>query len=81
MSETDFKEMMVLDKFKPDLFELNYYNQAIAQYGADSEVRLANISQIEKENPGLFLAGSMRDGVGIADRVKQGKDIVLQIIS
>lgn len=75
----DFKEMMGLKDFKPDLFELNYYNQAIAQYGADSEARLANISQIENENPGLFLAGSMRNGVGIADRVKQGKDIALQI--
>lgn len=76
---SDFKEMMDLKDFKPDLFELNYYNQAIAQYGADSEARLANISKIEKENPGLFLAGSMRDGVSIADRVKQAKDIVLQI--
>lgn len=76
----DFKEMMDLNDFKPDLFELNYYNQAIAQYGADSEARLASISQIEKENPGLFLAGSMRDGVGIADRVKQAKDIALDII-
>lgn len=76
----DFKEMMDLKDFKPDLFELNYYNQAIAQYGADSEARLASISQIEKENPGLFLAGSMRDGVGIADRVKQAKDIALDII-
>ena len=76
----DFKEMMGLEEFNPDLFELNYYNQAIAQYGADSEARLASISQIEKENSGLFLAGSMRDGVGISDRVKQGKDIALNII-
>lgn len=75
----DFKEMMGLKEFKPDLFELNYYNQAIAQYGADSEARLASISQIEKENAGLFLAGSMQDGVGIADRVKQGKEIALKI--
>ena len=75
----DFKEMMGLKEFKPDLFELNYYNQAIAQYGSDSETRLANISQIEKENLGLFLAGSMRDGVGIADRVKQGKNLAKQI--
>jgi len=35
--------------------------------------------KIEGENPGLFLAGSMRDGVGIADRVKQAKSIALQI--
>lgn len=75
----DFKEMMELQDFNPDLFELNYYNQAIAQYGADSEARLESISKIEKENKGLFLAGSMRDGVGIADRVKQAKGIALEI--
>lgn len=75
----DFKEMMGIHDFNPDLFELNYYSQAIAQYGADSEARLASIARIEKENKGLFLAGSMRDGVGIADRVKQAKGIAMQI--
>ncbi len=77
----DFKEMMGLNEFKPDLFELNYYQKAIAQYGADSEGRLVRISEIEKKNPGLFLGGSMRDGVGIADRVKQGKSLASQIIT
>lgn len=77
----DFKEMMGLKTFEPDLFELNYYTHAIAQYGADSEARLAAIDALQTENPGLFLAGSMRDGVGIADRVKQGKHIALQIAS
>ncbi len=77
----DFKEMMGIDDFNPDLFELNYYSQAIAQYGADSEARLKSIAEIEKENKGLFLAGSMRDGVGIADRVKQAKGIAMQIIA
>jgi len=75
----DFKEMMGLDNFQPDLFELNYYKQAIAQYGTDSEARINRISEIENTNKGLFIAGSMRDGVGIADRVKQGKQIALQI--
>lgn len=76
----DFMEMMGLKNFEPDLFELNYYNHAIAQYGADSAARLENISKLEKENPGLFLAGSMRDGVGIADRVKQAKSIANNLI-
>jgi oxygen-dependent protoporphyrinogen oxidase len=76
----DFMEMMGLKNFEPDLFELNYYRHAIAQYGADSAARLENISRLEKENPGLFLAGSMRDGVGIADRVKQAKSIANNLI-
>lgn len=76
----DFMEMMGLKNFEPDLFELNYYKHAIAQYGADSAARIENISLLEKENPGLFLAGSMRDGVGIADRVKQAKSIANNLI-
>ncbi len=75
----DFKEMMGLKEFNPDLFELNNYKHAIAQYGADSEARLVAIAKIENENSGLHIAGSMRDGVGIADRVKQGKNIAKQI--
>lgn len=77
----DFKEMMGLKEFNPDLFELNYYHKAIAQYGADSKARLDAIAQLEKQNPGLFIAGSMRDGVGIADRVKQGKQLAEKIYS
>ena len=75
LKENDFKEMMGLKTFNPDLFELHYYKQAIAQYGSDSEARLNNIAKLEKDFPGLYLAGSMRDGVGIADRVKQGKHL------
>lgn len=80
MLSRELKDMMGLNSFNPDLFESNIYEKAIAQYGADSEERLATIANIEQEHPGFFLAGSMRNGVGIADRVKQAKDIANQII-
>ncbi len=71
----DFMKMMQLPDFKPDMIFIKSYKQAIAQYGADSKQRLEAIALIEQQYPGLILAGSIRDGVGLADRVKQAVDI------
>ncbi len=71
----ELSEMLQLKEFEPDLFIATKYKRAIAQYGADSGKRLAAINYIENKYKGLYLAGSMRDGVGIADRVKQARDI------
>jgi oxygen-dependent protoporphyrinogen oxidase len=76
----DFQTMMGLNKFTPDLFELTRYPIAIAQYGKDSKNRLENISQIEQKHRGIHLAGSIRDGVGLADRVKQATELAKKII-
>jgi oxygen-dependent protoporphyrinogen oxidase len=75
----DFKTMLQLNDFKPDLFELSRYDKAIAQYGLDSKARFEAIDQLEKEYQGLHLAGSMRNGVGIADRIKQAVDLAKKI--
>lgn len=75
-------ELMPLLKCKspePDLFFISRYQKAIAQYEASSRERLLHISQIQKEFPGLFLAGNIRDGIGMADRIKQAKDIAESI--
>lgn len=77
----DVMEMMGLKEFNPVLFKLTRYKRAIAQYGADSEKRLESIKNLENTHKGLFLAGSIRDGVGIADRIKQGKQIAEQIMN
>ena len=76
------KEMQItmgLKKFRPDLFRTKSHSRAIAQYGADSSERLEAIKKIETEHPGLILAGSMRDGIGMADRIKQGRQLADQI--
>jgi len=77
----DVTEMLQMPQFEPDLFELTYYKKAIAQYDIKSEQRLKDIAKIEAKYPGILLAGSIRDGVGIADRVKQASTIAHQIIS
>lgn len=63
----------------PDLIRIHRYEHAIAQYDIKSEGRFAGIVEIEKKYPGLILAGSFRDGIGMADRVKQAKMIANQL--
>ncbi len=66
---------------KPDLLKIFRYENAIPQYEQSSGERLAAIKQIENDYPGLILAGNIRDGIGMSDRVKQAKMIADQIIN
>jgi len=65
---------------KPDIIKIFRHEYAIPQYEADSEQRLKSISQIEQQYPGLILAGNIRDGIGMADRIKQGCRIASSLI-
>lgn len=68
-------------KKEPDLFRYATHQQAIAQYGADSEERFRTIAALELQHPGMYLGGSIRNGIGLADRIKQAhfmaEDIIL----
>lgn len=66
---------------EPDLVRIHRYTHAIAQYDIKSELRLKSIKAIEEQFHGLILAGSIRDGIGMADRVKQAKTIVDQLLN
>jgi len=76
----EFRQMMGMPVFRPDLFEIFRYKYAIPQYGLSSGKRLETISLIQQKYPGLVLAGNIRDGIGMADRIKQGKTIAQQLI-
>ncbi len=78
--QKDFMEMMNIETFNPELVYIKSYKKAIAQYGKDSALRLENIEKIQKKYPGIILAGSIRDGVGMADRIKQAKNMADQLI-
>jgi len=58
-------------KEDPDLLQIFRYQHAIPQYEISTGDRLKRISELETHYPGLILAGNMRDGIGMADRVKQ----------
>lgn len=69
------KDLLELDDFNPDLFKIMRHAHAIPQYRADSKERFEAIEQLEAQYPGLTLAGNLRNGIGMADRIKQGKMI------
>ncbi|WP_321480428.1 protoporphyrinogen oxidase [uncultured Bacteroides sp.] len=56
---------------EPDKLHVFRHKWAIPQYEADSESRLEAISHLQRTYPGLILGGSIRDGIGLADRIKQ----------
>lgn len=79
--EKEFTRLMGINGFHPDLLEIHRYDKAIPQYGADMEERLMHIARIEERYPGLFIGGNVKDGIGMADRIKQGKWLAHRIIN
>ncbi len=77
----EISDLMQLPDFNPELFKITRYQHAIPQYEASSGVRFETIEKIEKKYPGLLLGGNMRDGIGMADRAKQGKMLAEQVIN
>jgi len=59
---------------KADAIKVFRHERAIPQYEASSDARLAAINKLQKLYPTLRLAGNIRDGIGIGDRIKQGID-------
>ncbi len=66
-------------KKKPDIMQIAKYQRAIAQYDIRSEKRLEAIVNVQNKYPGLYIAGNLRDGVGMSDRVKQARNIAEEI--
>lgn len=75
----DLCEMLGMPIFRPDLFEIYRYKYAIPQYGLSSAQRFETINQIQQKYAGLILAGNIRDGIGMADRIKQARSIAEEL--
>ena len=73
--ETELKDLLGLADFNPDLFKIMRHSNAIPQYRADSKSRYESIETLQNRYPGLILAGNIRDGIGIADRIKQERPL------
>lgn len=71
----EFMAMTGLSSFNPDLLKLTRYSHAIPQYGLSTGVRLEAIETVQKKYPGLIIAGNLRNGIGMSDRIKQGREI------
>jgi len=71
---------MHLNEFHPDLFKIIRHEYAIPQYEADSGVRFETITEIENNYPGLIIGGNLRNGIGMADRILQGRMLADKVI-
>lgn len=78
-ASAEVQKMMGLKDFAPDLVSLFRYEHAIPQYGLSTGERLKAIEEVENEYSGLIIAGNLRDGIGMADRIKQGVVIAKSI--
>jgi len=79
--ERALTEMLGFPKgYKPEVMRIFRHERAIPQYEADSQARLDTIQFLQALYPGLYLAGSIRDGIGLSDRIKQGADLATLIV-
>ncbi len=69
----EFTDLMGIDTFSPDLFRIFRHKWAIPQYEVSSGQRFETIKEIENEYPGMILKGNFTGGIGLADRIKEGR--------
>lgn len=60
---------------KPDLIRIFRHRRAIPQYELSSGERFETIERLQSRYEGLTIAGNLRDGIGMAHRIKQATDI------
>jgi oxygen-dependent protoporphyrinogen oxidase len=78
--KTELKEMMQLDSIEPDLLKVVRYEHAIPQYEITSKERYLAIEKLQNRFKGLILAGNIRDGIGMSDRIAQARQIADELI-
>jgi oxygen-dependent protoporphyrinogen oxidase len=76
----ELPRMMSDRSLSADMIRIHRYPKAIPQYTESSGKRFEMIEQLQQKYPGLILAGNIRDGIGMADRVKQGRSIAEELI-
>ncbi len=72
MVKKEFLDLMGIKTFEPDLLRIFRYDHAIPQYEAGTGERIDTIRRLEEQFPGIVLGGNQRDGIGMADRIRQG---------
>ena len=71
--EKEICATMKINDFNPDLIKIIRHEYAIPQYEADSGERFRLIEEVENQYPGLIIGGNLRNGIGMADRILQGR--------
>ncbi len=79
--EKELKSMTGISEFKPDLLKITRYSHAIPQYGLSTGDRLKAAEMTQRLYPGLIIGGNMKNGIGMSDRIKQGREMATMIIT
>ena len=77
--EKETMQLMFL-KLNTNLFKIIRHNSAMPQYGVDSGVRFETVKMLEAKYKGLIIGGNLRNGIGMADRIKQGRELATSVI-
>lgn len=64
---------------QPDEIAIYRHARAIPQYESSTGARLRSIDLLQHKYPGLVIAGNLRDGIGMGDRIKQAYDVAASI--
>jgi len=71
-----FHHLLKFPKGKePDMIRIFRHKHAIPQYEFSSGERFDMVSVLEKKYAGLHIAGNLRDGIGMAQRIIQGTNL------
>ncbi|MBX3044457.1 MAG: protoporphyrinogen oxidase [Candidatus Kapabacteria bacterium] len=77
---SEVNDMLKPENPAPDFLKIFRYEKAIPQYEESSGMRFKQIEYLENKYQGLYLAGNIRNGIGMADRIAQAKQLSDQII-
>ncbi len=64
---------------RADVVRIFRHKHAIPQYMEGTDERLATIESVENRYPTLHIAGNIKDGIGMGDRIKQAVDVAVAI--
>jgi oxygen-dependent protoporphyrinogen oxidase len=75
-----FHEMLRFPtSIEPDMIHIARHANAIPQYEKSTGERLETIDRLQNRYPGLILAGNIRNGISMADRILQSATIAGEI--
>lgn len=77
---TDLNKIMNIDS-KPEFSYITRWHNAMPQYTVGHKLRFETVTkEMKKDLPGVFLAGSSYEGLGIPDCIDQGEQAVVNVL-
>ena len=72
---SELRDILKYPEMQPDIIKIYRHKYAIPQYERNTEQRIAIIDEVQKQYPGLIIGGNLHNGISMADRIKQARDI------